>query len=190
MKLHKYLISRFNMVEVALALAVVGLGVTGIMSLFPVGINSAKDAIGDNYAADSADQLLHYMARVCDENWDTMIWDTVGNTDTGLPQAPPSISVGDVQSDWGTATSGNIYDASKTGVTNVYGIKQKSGDVEDFVAHIKIWKSPIVVMDTTPPRTIPFSIAAALNIEISWPVGKPYAQRTKRHYYYEIYNKN
>jgi hypothetical protein len=34
----------------------------GIMALFPVGFNATRDAIGDNYSSDFADQFLHAAA--------------------------------------------------------------------------------------------------------------------------------
>ena len=50
----------FNLVEVALAMAVVGMGIAGVMALFQLGMQQSRDAVGDNYAADSAEQFITF----------------------------------------------------------------------------------------------------------------------------------
>ena len=45
----------FNMVEVALALAIIAIGISSILVLFPVGANANKAAIANNNLADIAD---------------------------------------------------------------------------------------------------------------------------------------
>ena len=182
----------FNMVEIALAMAVVGLGIAGIMSLFPVGINASRDAVADNYSADAADQLLHYLAAASQSNWGLV---------TGLSTTPPTITDSDTSTNW-THSAGlpdNLYNSTNTGVTNVYGIKQGSDGNIDFIAHLKIWKSQITGDYWNGNKTgsnkagsanIPYTKAARINLEISWPVSKPYSAREKRYYSIEVFNNN
>ena len=47
----------FNMVEIALAMAIIAIGLSGILVLFPVGINASKSAIADNNLADIAEYI-------------------------------------------------------------------------------------------------------------------------------------
>ncbi len=54
-KIRRY---RFNMVEIALALAVLTLGISGILALFPVGLNSGRMAIAENNLSDAASYTL------------------------------------------------------------------------------------------------------------------------------------
>ena len=42
----------FNMVEIALAMVVISLGITGILGLFSVGVNAKKAAINENNVAE------------------------------------------------------------------------------------------------------------------------------------------
>ena len=49
---------RFNMVEIALALAVLSLGVSAILTMMPVGVSSGKQAIAENNTADAASYVL------------------------------------------------------------------------------------------------------------------------------------
>lgn len=186
----------FNLIEVTLALAVVGIGIAGIMSLFPVALEASRDAIAENYAADAGEQFLGYIAN----NWTTV---------TGLPTSAQTINDTDTNTTWSKSVSekvdpldksSNIYDDTTDGtnITGVYGIKQGNSDGSqiDFIAHIKIWKSQIsnVYWNSTTSSagssTLPYTEAARVNVEISWPVGKPYSTRTKRYYSLEVYNPN
>ena len=49
---------RFNMVEIALALAVLSLGISAILTMMPVGVSSGKQAIAENNTADAAGYVL------------------------------------------------------------------------------------------------------------------------------------
>ena len=194
----------FNMVELTLAIAVVGIGMVGIMALFPVGFQASRDAMGDNYAADTAEQILSYLARDCQANWvysidvgdsvgnikalafSTLDMDTLSkNTDTWTPQANTNI-----------CTLGGASPPSY-----VYGIKQpvSGANPPDFTAHIKVWKSQIKNMNIGGVSGIeipyyqdlglglPKVGAVRLNVEISWPIEKPYSAREKRFFCMELF---
>ena len=49
----------FNLIEILLALGVIAIGICSIMVLFPVGANASRDAIMEEYAAASAEQMLN-----------------------------------------------------------------------------------------------------------------------------------
>lgn len=51
----------FNMVEVALALAIIAIGISSILVLFPVGANANKAAIANNNLADIAEYMMSYI---------------------------------------------------------------------------------------------------------------------------------
>lgn len=59
----------FNMVEIALAMAIIAIGLSGILVLFPVGINASKSAIADNNLADIAEYIMGYLQARCNEEW-------------------------------------------------------------------------------------------------------------------------
>ena len=48
------------MIEVALAMAIIAIGISSILVLFPVGINASKSAIADNNLADIAEYIFGY----------------------------------------------------------------------------------------------------------------------------------
>lgn len=82
----------FNLIEIALAIGVIGIGMTAIMALFPVGFSATRQAIAQNYATDAADQFLTYIVRYCNDR--TVIvagppkeyfWDYFIYSDSGTP---------------------------------------------------------------------------------------------------------
>jgi len=190
----------FNMIEVTLAIAVVGLGMAGIMSLFPVGVQASRDAIGDNYSADSVEQMLAYMAAACQSSWTTYISSdgTTGNikeyaavspiadTDT----TPPVLAdrIGDT----------NLFNTAIGSGKDVFCIRQPATGNPDFAAHIRIWKAKITNMTIAGNSGVELPYydavhnlgAVRLYAEISWPVEKPYSKRTKRVYTIELFKQN
>ena len=59
----------FNMVEIALAMVVIALGISGILGLFSVGVNAKKAAINENNIADAAEYILGLYRAVIVENY-------------------------------------------------------------------------------------------------------------------------
>ena len=186
----------FNMIELTLAIAVVGIGMTAIMALFPLGFQASRDAIGDNYASYSADEIISYLAKAAQANWSAVI-----NTadDNGYIQSELYSRIADTNTDspgnWNHITNiGSIYITGGLVVDGqkIFGISQGSTSVVDFSAHARVWKSQItgiwIFSQNAPP--IPYNNAARLNIEISWPVEKPYSQREKRYYSVELFREN
>jgi hypothetical protein len=188
------------MIEVTLAIAIVALGLTGILSLFPVGFQSIRDAVGDNYVNDSSQLFLSYiklMAKMdntyptaqIQNNIDTQ-WNTIiGNIPATKPDAPnPSVdTVNPSHTSWDVTTVPNLY--SITGTPGLYRIYSGAND---FKAAVRVWKTRIVspVLNSAGEWAYnsPYDTeACGLNIEFSWPLEKPYAQRTKRFFYYEIF---
>ena len=173
----------FTLIEITLAIGIVAIGMAGIMALFPVGFNATRDAIGDNYSSDFADQFLHIIAnqaKKSETNWNLWVGPSSSKITTVKPTPPDTPSKGSL-------VFGNVY---TTGTTGVFYVEQKSGDNIDFNAHVAVWKTPVkatVFEGTWKDWTAEYSVAAGLNVEVSWPAGKPYAAREKKYYYLEIF---
>jgi len=197
----EFRISPFNMVEIALALAIIGIGIAGIMSLFPVGFNATRDSIGDNFSADAADQFLHWINATVtknDTNWDNYVGDS-GKITISKPSidTPAPNGTEDLFTTWfvpaNNESGTNIYtmNTSGAGYDQTFGVVQQSGDgVIDCAAVIRIWKSPIqasVFEGEWTSTTMEYSNGAALNVEISWPAQKPYTSRETRYFYLEVF---
>ena len=164
----------FNMVEITLALAVVGIGITGIMAMFPPAIQASRDSIAENYSADAASLFLSSY-----ENW--------------LRQGanwPATVLAADVVADlpledgssWSTEIFPGVY--SFTGKPRIFGIKSGS----DFTAEVRVWTTQIndfFWMNNT--VNIPVSSALRLHIEISWPASRKFDFREKRYYSKDVF---
>jgi type II secretory pathway pseudopilin PulG len=59
----------FSMLEVVLALVVIVIGIVGIMSLLPVGLDANRQATADSNAADAAEQFLHFASAEAAADW-------------------------------------------------------------------------------------------------------------------------
>lgn len=187
-------LKRFNLIEIALAIGILAIGMTAIVSLFPLGFQETRDSVGENYSSEAADSMLAYIAREAYSDWNALFdGDGDGNgTNCLIPTTKPSTAL--------TSTTGWTQPAGYTGVIydpnagdGVFGLKVTSGDdgsISDFSGQVLIWKSKIqnIRAAGVDIAELDYSDAVALNLEISWPVEKIYAQRKKNTYYFELFN--
>lgn len=71
----------YNLVEITLAMAVVGIGIAGIMALFVPALDSSRESVAENYSSQVATTLLSYIQRFKRSNWTSTshTWFTVGS---------------------------------------------------------------------------------------------------------------
>ena len=171
----------FNLIEITLAIAIAGLGLAGIMALFPVGFKATKDSIGDNYASLVAETFMSFIQRACNEN--TTSWDAMVNNGASslIPESKPDETNDSYTSPgptgWTEASPGTkIYSCniSTPGLYRVY-MGGESGSY-DFDCAVRVWRSQIDDMDIAglSDVVVPYGMATRLNIELSWPLAKPY----------------
>jgi hypothetical protein len=206
----------FNMIDITLAIGIVALGLVGILSLFPVGFQSVRDAVGDNYVNDASQLFLSYIKLIAKE-------DTSAVETPPTPEVPPTQTQIDAQ--WTVATDAilqtkpdapnPIVDTTnpslltggwivtevpglyRCGTPGLYRIYQGNSGVNDFKAGVRIWKTRTVtsilrsgawVPDSPQYNAVsPAPSSCGLNIEFSWPIEKPYDKRTKRFFYFELF---
>ena len=199
----------FNMVEIALAMAIIAIGLSGILVLFPVGINASKSAIADNNLADIAEYIMGYLQAGCNTDWIKLAKNPPGEgTSATYPFAnalPTSAStVGDSgftldadgkDSKFPTPIPGNDDDNANLFTDNhgTFLYRQMTNDVVDFAAVIKVWKEDVEFYIPFFSKTAPIKpsipeYAMNLCIEISWPIELPYVDREKRIFRLEIFN--
>lgn len=65
----KYKKYNFNLIEVALAMAILAIGIASILVLFPVGVNANKSAIANNNLADIAEYMMGYLRGKITVSW-------------------------------------------------------------------------------------------------------------------------
>jgi Tfp pilus assembly protein PilV len=207
----------FTLVEITMAMGIIAIGMVGVMALLPIGFNATRDAMGDNYSSDMADQFLHYTAIQCKmpnpaagDPWDwtdpthflkklpTMNSARI-NTTTYKGDSTITTDETSVAIDWDNPDLMNICQGATSPTTGTYGIIQQSGTITDFKAIVRIWQSAIKYYDSSGTPTYltdngttagQIQYGVRLNCEISWPPEKPYSMREKRKYILEIFNKN
>ena len=188
----------FNLVEVALSIGILAIGVTSILALFPVGFDRSRQAIGENYCAEAADSLFSYIARKGSENsdnWD-LLFGASGESAALIPAVKPS-SITDSVSGWNQTAGGedmnDIYYVNDDDppVPGVYGIKVQTDNTIDFSGEAIIWQEDLPEMLVSNESvSVDTDIAVRVNLEISWPVEKPYEKRKKTFYCFELFNSN
>lgn len=179
------------MVEITLALAVIGIGLAGIMALFPVGVQSSRDAIADNYSANVAEFFISYIRM---QTGTATKYDALK---TALATSKPS-SESSISSSADTSTQSSSSTKLFTG-TGVYKIEQGvgldnsdavgSGEIIDFSAIARVWKGTISYYDPTSDNNVTVTDTNGMKImvEISWPAQLPYAKRQKKYFCLEVF---
>lgn len=189
----------FNLVEIILAIVVIGVALLAIVGLVPIGLHANQAAVGNNQAADSADQLIGYYANFLRDDW-------VNNAqDADLPTAPDDISdfnnYAVLQANTQSAIPGtNIHDVEKSGndaeYQGIYRITTTtaagSESAVDFDGIVRVWKTPTTGWSYQGGGTwldgedTGFNSRLQLNVEISWPAQKPYFARERAFYTFEV----
>ena len=195
----------FNLIEIAVAIAVLAVGLSSIMVLFPVGLNATQDAIADNNVGDVATQIMEQIRGYCLKETD---WTTgfVANIPTTRPSEP---QIGD----YNAAPPKNGVLEPSTASAYKFRAVQTSRDktgapILDFDAGIRIWRDNVSDFSGLPdndkipplqPATAPITQATLhyfmpIYVEISWPLSLPYQARvnqgTVRTYRLDLFNPN
>ncbi len=134
----------FSMVEVALAVAILAVGATTVVTLIPVGIKQNNDSLGQNYSALFANDAHAYLSNLAKTNWSAI---------SSLPQysslitngIPNSVVTLDQLSGRTKETGTDLYSIAP----GVYAVSKSSGENsnglsptgQDFSAQIIIWQS-------------------------------------------------
>jgi type II secretory pathway pseudopilin PulG len=183
----------FNMVEITLALAVVGIGIAGIMSLFPVAVQSSRDSIADNYAADAADQFIAVISLMAQANWAGYIV-----ADTIIPAGRPSTSL---PPSYSSCTDSTGIDNIKKSSSNagIYKLTQKTSDgtsdgTTDFSAFMRVWKEDLPALTIGGQTTgedwdTSYTYGTCIYVEISYPTQLPEDMRKTKTYYFELFKR-
>lgn len=169
----------FTLIEIVIAIAILAIGITSVMSLFPLGLHSTKNSIAQNYSAMEAENIYAYLSRTAYDNWNAF--------ETSIPASskPNSIFNKSNISTW-SQIEGNIYDNTNAN-DGILGLKVQSNNNNDMTGEILLWKEELYNY-ADPREQIPE--AYGVFMEISWPIEKPYKERKKNYYYKELKNPN
>ena len=160
----------FLMFEIVLALLVIMVGAFGVSSMFPVGMSSQKEAVGNSYVTDAAEQLLRLNASYIRNDWD---WLNV------FANAKPGTN--DQGREWNSSALFQVnslrvkadaaFDANSDSNSGLFLLEQMTLNQVDHSAIVRLWK------DVTENDNGSFD--AKIYAEVSWPADKPYYAREK-----------
>ena len=198
---------KFNMVEIALAMVVIALGISGILGLFAVGVNAKKAAISENNIADAAEYMLG--------TYRTVILNHIYNNKSvtsgllkgiGLSTKPSDADVNDKEWDI-DSSSVKRFSVTRKGASENTHIYYKSGTIPQVFCYMpsrvvdgvkipecqiigRIWaENPQMDYRDWATDTVKGDdnfdfygndFAMKVFLELSWPAAKNYDDREKR----------
>lgn len=188
--------SFFNLIEVTMAIAVVGIGIAGIMALLPPAVEANKSADYNNYTGDVVSTLASYLETELRRDWSAVTGSLPSSkpATAALQFTPDQDDTSKAESDrcWKSITGLNglfkIHaSASGSHTPGVFGLRSTDEGVR---ANILVWKEAVGELkyhktSTTSEQITPTGVR--LIFELSYPAGMPYAQRTRKQFVYEFY---
>lgn len=181
----------FNLIEVTMAVAVVGIGIAGVMALFPPAIEANKNADFQNFTGAIINNVATYVDYNVKYHWATFIKGSDWWKEKASATTPPTQTGSD---GWRGIENfaGLFYTAKVSPPKDVLGIQTQNGSI---TAHVRIWK----VTDTaqlskgyfdgannSTPISIPSGSRVRIVVELSWPIHMDYEKREKQEFVYEF----
>ena len=129
------------MVEIALAIVIIAIGLSSVLVLFPIGINATRAAVEESLVPEVSEYIVHYIKSSFFKVWATQ-------PDASNPKFAAFLSDGfenikkvepeDVEK---LTYSVDDFDALKKGGKNgLYKFTKTNADGETFTALVKVWK--------------------------------------------------
>ena len=124
----------FSLVELALGISILAVGLLGVLTLIPTGITKNKASIDNNNVANASQSIQADIMTFAGANG-------FSSLKTLLPTSYPSGSLlTSDNTDTHLYPNSEIYKSSKQGI---YAIKYDSQSNNNFNAQVKIWQTPI-----------------------------------------------
>ena len=189
----------FNMVEIALAMVIIAIGISGILGLFSVGVNSRKSAISENNIANAAEYILGLYRAVIVHGYTENISSKILEKIT--QEKPAALTMGVNMPS--TEVKSHIYDKDGVNFDSsaneavlpeafVYAPSRLvNGErIADCEIAGVIWKAqiPVNIPDSDEKIDMQYSYGVRIYLELSWPLEKPYAQRETKTYVLDVMN--
>ena len=177
----------FNLIEIALAIAIIAVGMSSVLVLFPAGLNAVNSAAADNSAPDAVQYLAGYVESCIRHEWNSSGASRTSNTVTNLLTTKP-----DAAENWNSTpiTDTPIYTSSTNGLFKYEQTHMvNSQPVVDFAAAARVWRQDnfIAVPGQSAPVPMPGG-SVTIFIEVSYPLEKPYDERDKQIYRLDLYD--
>lgn len=173
MKKSRFFIRRFNLIEITMAIAVVGIGIAGVMALFPPAIEANRSADNQNYLGQVSETLMGYLEAEIFSDFSKVkaLSDSKKEPGESLRNNLTSLA------------SKGIYGLQTTTDPNVLYIESPDGRVNAFAA---VWLDSGNVPGVESGME---DFSRRVYVEISWPAARPYDVRNKKLYVFDVFNK-
>lgn len=179
----------FSLIEIVLALAVIAFGVVSVLALLPASIKSGRDSVADTHSALVGEHLIEMLSTAMENAADADAW---GASALALPTTKPGAD--ESATTWVNWRSQDGIRYWRVGTANQLHrveLRRDGNDYAEFGAMCRVWRQQVVISQfsngTWASRTLPWSQAVALNLEVSWPVQAPYARRQKAIYALNVF---
>ena len=207
---------QFNLVEIALAMAILAIGMSSILVLFPVGVNATKSSVAQNNMSDIAEYITGLYQALLFQQWNndkgvremTSLAERPGTNYTSTrAKYEAAIDEGDLEA---FSPSNPNYFPNLRHLKNTQGVyifQQTTGENVDFSAAVMVWWEKITDLydywqssgsvtkysipvkgEALAGKSADHDIAIRLYIEVSWPAEIPYENREKQLYIQELSN--
>ena len=180
----KYLLRMgFNLIEVTMAIAIVGIGIAGVMALFPPAIEANKVANNENYLGIVSSSFLGYLENQVLSDFSKFKSGGSFNLFTSNPQ--PGSNYWENKSSSHVNGFPGLYEAKESSsasvAKNIFAVQSADGSVNALIAfwHNNAASPNSYSTDANDSRRV--------YVEVSWPAAVPYASRTKKLYIYDIF---
>jgi Tfp pilus assembly protein PilV len=214
----KFVKYHFNLIEIALAMCVIAIGLTGVMSLFALGAKSNRQSIANNCMADISEYLVASFRSlaIAEATKESMVPANGFLSKLNISdlekvdedkKATKKINLNDLLEKWKTI---KVNDLSNPGqnwkisigndLTNAMMCEYAAENTKGVYLFRHITDSNVLFSSiiycwvekiphpTLAGKTLPYQYAAALCFEITWPADFEYADREKSYYRFELFN--
>jgi hypothetical protein len=142
--------AKFNLMEIILTIAIVGVSLTCITPLFFRGFQDNKVAVSDSYSARASQNIYAHIARDAKENVlgkytpGKTSWESYFTAESPIiPVDKPTGFELNSDSEFGAkAELGNLYEVNGA-KSGVFGIMAKTGDNNDIKGEVRIWQAAV-----------------------------------------------
>ena len=173
----KYLLRKgFNLIEVTMAIAIVGIGIAGVMALFPPAIEANKVANNENYLGIVASSFLGYLENQVLSDFSKF---KSGGSFSSFTDRPATDDLWKSKSSSSVDGFPGLYTVSDH--NNVFAVESADGSVTAMIA---LWHNNAAAPNS---YSADENDSRRVYIEVSWPAAKPYTAREKKLYIYDIF---
>lgn len=207
--------NKFTLIEIIITLTIFTISIVGVLTLLSSSLSLSNNAKGKNYAVISSNIFIESTrswilyktydddGNVVDDYWQGLIQEKAEFIPSHIDIIPvknnllidEGLTDNWVEKDAPEATNfKNLTILPIKSKSGIYRILLKTNDFVDFDGVCRIWKSPIEMSfwngSTNTKIDNSYDTMCRLNIEITWPITKPYAERFLKIYSYDIERNN